>query len=131
MDRTTYWLSPQVRPELNAELPEALLPVRLHTCMNKRAVVFLWAARLPTAESNSGRTWHQSALLVAEQAKTLWVKMAGNRNLGAYEFVKARGDLGEPQWPEKTFLELLTVAFRERIIDTMDHPVVRDLLGAM
>jgi hypothetical protein len=131
LERTTYWLSPQVRPDLNVELAEELRPVRLHTCISKRSVVFLWPARLPTAGSNSGRAWHQSALEVAEQAKTLWVKMVGNKDLGAYEYVKARGDLGEPQWPEKSFRELLDIAFRERIITTMDHPVVRDLLGTI
>jgi hypothetical protein len=131
MESSTYWLSPQVRPELNAELGEALRMVRLFTCMNKRGVMFFWPARLPTAAGNSGRAWHQSALLVAEEAKRLWVKMIGNRDLGAYEYVKALGDLGEPQWPEKTFRELIETAFRDRVIDTMEHPVVRDLRGAI
>jgi hypothetical protein len=131
LDRTTYWLSSEVRSVLNVELAEELRPVRLYTCISKRNVVFLWPARLPTVGSNAGRAWHESALLVAEQAKTLWVKMVGNRDLGAYDYVKARGELGEPQWPEKSFLELLDTAFRERIITDMDHPVVRDLLGAI
>jgi len=131
MDRDTYWLTPEIRPELNMELAEELRQVRLFTCMSKRGVVFLWPAHLPNVSNNSGRTWHQSALQVAEQAKTLWVKMVGNKALGAYEYVKARGDLGEPQWPDKTFRELLKVAFADRVIDSMDHPVIRDLLGAI
>ena len=38
--------------------------------------------------------------------------MAGNRHAGAYEMYKARGDLGEPQWPDTTLRELLKLALQ-------------------
>jgi hypothetical protein len=126
LDRETYW----VARGLHLDLVDELRAVRLYTCITKRGTVFLWPARLPLADgSNSGRAWHQSALQAAEEAKNLWVKLVGNKELGAYEFVKARGDLGEPQWPEKTYRELVELAFKDRVISTLEHPVIRDLYG--
>jgi hypothetical protein len=45
--------------------------------------------------------------------------------------VVAKGDLGEPQWPDKTFRDLLELAFRDRRIDRADHPVIRELAGEL
>jgi len=126
LDRKTYL----VVPELRAELAPELRAVRLFTCITKRATVFLWPAKLPLEDaSNSGRAWHQSALQAAEEAKRLWVKLVGNKELGAYEYVKARGDLGEPQWPDKTLQELIKLAFKDQLIDTLEHEVIRELNG--
>lgn len=129
LDRVVYWVSPGLRGELVKELR----PVRLFTCITKLSIVFLWPAKLPLAEGsnsrNTGRAWHASALQAAEEAKNLWVKLVGNKELGAYEYVKARGDLGEPQWPDKTYRELIELGFKDRVIDTLEHSVVRDLYG--
>jgi hypothetical protein len=126
LDRVTYWVAPGLR----AELVDELRAVRLFTCITKRGTVFLWPAKLPLADgTNNGRAWHASALQAAEEAKTLWVKLVGNKELGAYEYIKARGDLGEPQWPEKTYRELIELGFKDRVIDTLEHPVIRDLYG--
>ena len=59
-----------------------------------------------------------------------WIRLAANRTLGAYETYVATGDLPEPEWPEKSFQDLLRVAFRDRYVDTLDHPVVKRLRGA-
>lgn len=99
------------------------------TPASRRAGSFLRPAKLPRADSNSGRAWAESALEAAEAAKALWVKLVGNKELGAYEIFKARGDLGEPQWPDKSFRELIKLAFKERVIDSVDHPVIRSLYG--
>jgi hypothetical protein len=41
----------------------------------------------------------------------------------------ARGDLGEPQWPDKSFRDLLATAFGDYLIDREDHEVIRELNG--
>lgn len=125
LDRDTYWVS----RELLAELQDELRLVRLLTCISRQGTVYLWPAKLPVSDNNSGRVWAQSALRAAEEAKTLWVRMMGNKDLGAYEYVRAKGDLGEPQWPAKSFRELLKVAFDGKLIDRLDHPVLRELFG--
>ena len=126
-DRETYIVDPSVRDLM----PDELRWVRLFVAMNKRKTLFIWPAKLPRDDNRRGEAWAKSALQAAEQAKSLWVKVYGNRDLGAYEMVVAKGDLGEPQWPDKTFRDLLELAFRDRRIDRADHPVIRELAGEL
>jgi hypothetical protein len=126
MDHEVYWVTEQFR----AALLDELKPVRIFVCINKRGTQFLWPARIPSTDNRLGRRWHESALEIADQAKTLWVKMQGKRDLGAYEMYRAQGDLGEPQWVDKSLSDLLRLAFKgDRLISSIDHPVLRDLVG--
>lgn len=124
LDREVYLIATGLRDEL----VDVCRRVRLYTCINKRDVVFLWSARLPEAEGG-GRSWHQSGLEIAEEAKKHWVRMQGNRDLAAYEMRRAKGNLGEPAWPDKPFKELIKLAFKDRLIDTPHHDVIRELNG--
>jgi hypothetical protein len=126
MDRTTYW----VVPGLWDALLDNLRKVRLFTCMDKRGNVFLWPAKLPAADgSAAARGWYLSGLRAAEEAKKVWVKIVGNKAAGAHDVMIARGDLGEPQWPDKTLQELVKLAFGDKVIDNMGHAVVREING--
>lgn len=124
LDHETYIVTPSC---VDAVF-EVARRVRLFTCISKRGTVFLWPAKLPV-EANSGRRYSETALKIAQEAKTLWVRMWGDRNLGAYMMVRAKANLEEPKWPDKTFRELLRVAFENQIIDRPDHPVIRELNG--
>jgi hypothetical protein len=35
----------------------------------------------------------------------------------------------EPVWPEASFQDLIKIAFRDRLITTIDHPVIKRLRG--
>lgn len=54
-----------------------------------------------------------------------------SKHLAAWEMYRAKGDLGEPQWPEKSFTELFEIAFRGHLIDRPDHEVIRELAGEL
>jgi hypothetical protein len=128
MDRTVYW----VVKGLQDALKDHLRKVRLFTCIDKRSNVFLWPAKLPTADgSHSARSWYLSGLRAAEEAKKAWVKISGNKSLGAYDISLARGDLGDPQWPDHSFKELIELAFHDKLIDSMDHAVVKEIDGVI
>jgi hypothetical protein len=49
--------------------------------------------------------------------------------LGGYRIYYAQGELSEPEWPDKPLAEILQIAFRDRIVDSENHPVVRRLRG--
>ncbi len=49
--------------------------------------------------------------------------------MGGYECIEAQGVSVEPQWPEEDSEKLLKIAFRERFIRNLDHPLLRQLLG--
>jgi hypothetical protein len=42
---------------------------------------------------------------------------------------KAAADLPAPVWPDHTLQDLIRVAFKERLIDRADHPVLKRLWG--
>jgi hypothetical protein len=125
-DRETYLVAPALWPGLATEA--TFSPRALFTAVNREGVLFLWPIRLPRAD---GRTdeWSRTALEAAGRATKGWVRVAANMALGAYDVFEARGQLGEPQWPEAAFRDLLRIGFRDKLIDCLDHPVLRRLHG--
>lgn len=57
------------------------------------------------------------------------LRVAANMSLGAYDVWQTEGPLPEPQWPETSFKDSLRTAFKDRLIDTLDHPVLKRLRG--
>jgi hypothetical protein len=57
-----------------------------------------------------------------------WVRVRADMNLRAYQ-IHVWDSAAEPLWPEQTFHELLRIAFQDRLVDRMDHPVVKRLRG--
>jgi hypothetical protein len=126
-DKESFLVLPAMQNLLSAELRA----VRLCTAITKRGNVFLWPIKLPMEGNNRLRRMADSALQAADQAKSLWVKVAWDRELGAWGMARAKGDLGTPQWPEKSFRDLIEIAFRHNLIDRADHPVIRQLEGEL
>jgi len=124
-DGETYLIAPGLR----AELPGEIVPKVLLTAVTRQGNVFLWPIRMPD-EMGKLDEWNRSALEAAKLAEKQWIRIAASRALGAYETYVATGDLPEPEWPEKSFQELLRIAFRDKFIDSLDHPVVKRLRGA-
>jgi hypothetical protein len=113
-------------PDLAAEA--TFSPRVLFTAVNRQGVLFLWVIRLPRPDGRVDE-WSRTALEAAERATKGWVRVAANMALGAYDVFEAGGQLGEPQWPAVPFSDLLRIAFRDRFIDALDHPVLRRLRG--
>jgi hypothetical protein len=40
-------------------------------------------------------------------------------------------DLPDPEWPEVSFQEILKIAFKDKIIQSIDHPVIQRLRGCV
>lgn len=126
-DRETYLVDPSLWPELSSS--ESTFGTRsIFTAVNRQGVVFLWPIRLPGADGKLD-DWNQSALEAAAMATGKWVRIAANMSLGAYDVFEATAKLPDPEWPSLSFAELLRVAFKNRFIDTLDHPVLLRLRG--
>jgi hypothetical protein len=117
-----------VHPDLYSELAREARPKLLYTYVTRDGNVALWPINLP---SEDGRldAWSQSAHTVAQMAQSGWMRLASNRDVGAYDAYPATAITDEPVWPEKTFKEILSLAFKDRFIATMDHPIVKRLRG--
>jgi hypothetical protein len=124
-DRELYVVSGR---DLVSELSAEISYVTLFTAINRQGVVFLWPTRLPGPDGKD-MEWHKSAREAAAEAIKTWVRVVPNMSMGAYEIAVAEGIKTEPVWPEVSFQELIKIAFRDRIIITLDHPVVKRLRG--
>jgi hypothetical protein len=114
--------------EVAAALDEVRKPSMLYTAINRQGTVFLWPVKLPRGNKKVV-AWHTSATEAAEKAMKVWVRINADMNLGAYKITTARGAIPDPEGPNLTFEELLRVAFRDRLVDTLTHPLVRRYLG--
>jgi hypothetical protein len=123
-DRETYLVDPRLCEALASEITPKLLV----TTINRAGVVFLWPIRNVGKEGRQDE-WSRTARIAAGEAKDHWVRMTANMSLGAYEIYKAGDKLPEPEWPESDFTELLQTAFQGKVIDTLDHDIVRKLRG--
>jgi hypothetical protein len=117
-----------VEPSLWPELPGEVVPKMLLTAVNRQGVVFLWPVRLQGADGKWDE-WNRSAMEAAKLAQKGWVRIAANMSLGAYDVFQATGEFPEPEWPEISLSQLLAVAFKDRCIRSLDHPVLRRLRG--
>jgi hypothetical protein len=124
-DRETYLVVPSVA----RDLPGEFVMANVYTAINRQGVVQLWPVRLPAVD---GRVleWHRSAAEAAELAMQKWVRIKANMSLGAYEIFEATSTIPDPEWPEQSFQDLLRIAFRDRLIDSLGHPVIKRLRGS-
>lgn len=103
-------------------------PRALITTINRQGVLFLWPIRLPGADGRID-DWNRSALQLSTLAAEKWVRVQSNRSLGAYEVFEASGQWSEPSWDVPPFPELLRLAFKDKFIQDLEHPVLRRLRG--
>lgn len=123
-ERETFFVAPNVRDSLIAGVKAVLLTPTI----DQRGVFFIWPVALG---DGSGRrnAWHETAREAAELAKAEWVKLVSDMSSGCYRIFRAKGKLKDPTFPAKSLEELLRIAFRDRVIDSEDHPAVRQALG--
>jgi hypothetical protein len=123
-DRETFL----VRPELASELIGEAKTMTVFSATNRQNVAFLWPVTIPPPDGRMNGWW-RSAREAAELAIKHWIRIKPNMSLGAYEIYMAEGEIPAPQWPDLAFKELLRIAFRDRLVDRPDHPVIQRLRG--
>jgi hypothetical protein len=123
-DRESYL----VMPHMAGQLPGEWAPHMLYTCINRQGVLSIWPVRLPGTDGRQ-LEWWRSAQEAAELAMTKWIRVRADMALGAYQLFEAGSNVPEPEWPELSFMEMLKIGFRDRLVDQADHPVLRRLRG--
>ncbi len=125
-DSETYLVDQPLWSELIGE--STFSPRALITAINRQNVIFIWPLRLPGADGRLDN-WSRSAFDAATHAAGKWVRVQANMSLGAYEIYEAAGQWSAPEWPTMPFQEIVRIAFRDRFINSVDHPVLRRLRG--
>jgi hypothetical protein len=129
VERTTYLLARDLWAEYSAEIT----PVVLYVCVNRQGDLFVWRVKLPGPDGRTN-TWTDSALQIAKGAETMWSRMRADMSAGMYSHyvIKEEAVPTEPAWPaDLTLTEIIKIAFRGRLIETVDHPVLRELRGEL
>jgi hypothetical protein len=123
--RETYFVAPRMHDVMSGEA--TVYQVRLVVTRQEQPI--LWPISVDTGDGRSNR-WTETARVAVEAGKTKWVRLVPDMAYGQYRIHEARNtNLAEPRWPKEALPELFKIAFRGRIIDSPDHPVVRKLLG--
>lgn len=123
-DRLNYLVEPSLVPHL----PGEAVPKVLVTSMTTHGAVFLWPIKL---QDELGRhdEWNAVALEAAERARTKFIRIVANIGASTYDVLEATGSFPEPEWPDLKLNVLLAMAFKDRVIDSLDHPVLKRLRG--
>jgi hypothetical protein len=122
----TYLVARQLWPELMGEatfVAKLLVPT-----LTRQNDLLLWPIRLPGPDGTID-DWSASAMDASNIARTKWVRLYAKRSLGAYEVLVAPDPQSEPTWPQHPLAEIIKIAFKGRIIESLDHPVIRQLRG--
>jgi hypothetical protein len=117
-----------VTPTIALGLPDEFTPATLFTAISKQGNLFLWPVKLPSPDGKENG-WHRSARETVGKAMTHWVRVRANMFLGAYDLFVAQADFPEPEWPDVPFQKILRTAFRDRYVDSLDHPLLKRLRG--
>jgi hypothetical protein len=117
-----------VAPNLHEVLAPEITLVTLFTTVDRQGNMFLWYVKM-AKEDGRPNEWNLSALKAAQEGMKAWIRVQPNLQLGAYEVFRAEGNLPEPEWPDLKLNEILKIAFRDRFITNVDHPVIAKLQG--
>jgi len=117
-----------VLPEVAQVISNLVSPVTIHVAIDRQNNVFLIPVPMPN-ESGNRNPWHESLAQSVQLAEKKWIRLAANMQTGHYDVFEATGELPEPEWPAYTIETLLQIAFRGKIITSLEHAIVQSLLG--
>ncbi len=120
----TLFISPTLQHALLGEKCVSQRILRLG--VTRQGVAFVWPVRPPMADRADA--WASTAIDAISHAERRWTRMTADMALGGYRIAVAQID-DEPTWPTETFGELLKIAFKNSVVDSLDHPTLRRLRG--
>jgi hypothetical protein len=113
---------------LAGQLAGELVHKTLHLAVTRQGVPFFWPIRMPMPDGKD-MEWWRSEREAAERATSNWIRIRANMELGANEIFEAADRLSEPEWPEHDYWSLIKIAFRDHLIDNLNHPAIKRLRG--
>jgi hypothetical protein len=117
-----------VDPGLVSGLGDDVVFTSLHGTITREGVYMVVPVRLPGTDGRLD-AWNESMREAITASYEQPVRTASSRDAGFYMLHLAPTTIEMPPWPTETWDELLVIAFRGRMIDDLDHPVLRRLRG--
>ncbi len=126
-----YLLNPALYPEVMET--KKLKLVVIHTGITYGSgEIFLSEIAQPDAEGKDNE-YNRTRRIAYTIAETKWVKLQTNDIIKAYDTVFAMSKLPDPEWPEEpgNMIKAIEIAFKDRFIDDINHPVLKRLRGEL
>jgi hypothetical protein len=122
--REIYYVAPALWPALVGE--STLVYMRLYLCLTRQDRPFFWPVRLP-AEDGKLNEWAETAHNAALRGQGAWIRVQADMHAGHYQVLVAKLPV-EVTWPDVSLKDLLRICFKDRLVDSLDHAIVRQLL---
>ncbi|MCB1129922.1 MAG: hypothetical protein KDN05_02260 [Verrucomicrobiae bacterium] len=130
-DKTKYIVTPTAMSaidklhEVEGKVMIKTKRVIIYLAVNMDGVGFLW----PITVTESDNTWLESAHNCAAIAQNQWIRVVSNGPAKRYDYHPAKKHAEvKPKWPKETFIEMLNLAFKNKVIKSLDHPAIKELL---
>lgn len=120
-----YYVPMELREALKSDPCYKIASLTLAT--DRDGTPFFWKVDVPDP-SGKKQPWIDSMLECLEVAKTKWVRVGWSKATRAYECRIAEIQ-SVPVFQTDSMQDLLNIAFKGKIINNLDHPVVRRLFG--
>ena len=108
------------------ELLKEWVPMLLVPCQTLEGGAFYWYIRLPDAAGNHN-SWHASALEIADNYGTRWIRIASNKEVGGYDVISPISPHLAPEWGDEDLL--WEKACKGHVINSHDHRIIKQLRG--
>ena len=130
MDTVTHAMTPAVQEAMqDAKAVSEVMKTYDYTLVITRdGDVKLWPL-VVSASGDMPNSWNESARAVAGHAVNGWVRYCSNRGEGRYEVIEPGSVLPDPEWPVEPWDKLLELAFKDTMIDSVEHPYLLKLQG--
>ena len=126
VNRRIYVATRDIQPEI----ADDIIPKLLVTYGTRSGGFGLWPIRMPD-ESGRLDTYNESAHAIVNMHAGKWLRVLLDQSEGAYHIIDdPTCTIPCPKWPEGGINGLLDLAFRGRIINSLEHPAVMALRRA-
>lgn len=122
--RETYLVRPEVAACLDGETSHRMLV----PYADRDGGFFLWAVRFTDARGNPD-SWSISAQRICTEYTDRWIKIKSKMSTGCYDVIIAPIEIPPPEWPAGGLQFLVNRAFKNKIINSLDDPVIKRLKG--
>ena len=124
-DREAYL----VLPALVKDLGESeFYYATLYTYVTRQGIIGIWPVKVPNSNGRQN-LWHTTAITAAEEAMKKWIRVVPNMHSKSNDILVALENLSEPEFPDVSMNQLIRIAFKDRIIDKLEHPIIKKLRG--
>ena len=132
------WLIQGSTDEVDEEIVNLLNPKQIKSAIVCPCVIsanndkFIWLAKQSSPFASRVMEVHTAIRNIIPEAQKGWVKIYWDDSTKTYIVEEPRDAaiLGDPVWPDaETILEELKKSFKERIIDSVDHEIVKRSIG--